>query len=183
MWRVTTLFNGPYVNGGGIQQFYFDSSVGTAANAKLAAQTFWDAAQDAVHVTTNIRVTSEVENVNVAGSIVSTTIQGVDFDVYGTDDSDPLPPQTQALCRWRTGIYAGGREVRGRTFIPSAGEAFSVAGVPGGGRLTTLQNACAALVADANSTLLVWSRKYQIGEAVVSGTVAPYFAVLRSRRD
>lgn len=183
MYRVTTEFSGPMVNGGGVSQMYFSEDGGSAANALAAVNTFWTSARDAVHVSTTIRTSGEIEVVNLAGEITGTIAAGDSVSRLGTDDSDPLPPQTQALVRWRTGIFTSGREIRGRTFIPSGGEAFSVAGVPGGGRLTTLATAAGSLVSDTNSGLVVFSRTHAAQAIVSSAQVAPKFAVLRSRRD
>lgn len=183
MYRVTTTFSGPQVVGGGISQMYFSEDGGSAADALGAVVDFWAAADDAVHVSTTIRTSGELEVVSLDGTITGTLAAGDTVTRTGTDDSDPLPPATQALVRWRTGIFTGGREIRGRTFIPSGGEAFSVAGVPGGGRLASLAGAAGSLASDPDSGLVVWSRTHAAQAIVSSAQVAPFFAVLRSRRD
>lgn len=183
MWRITTLFSGPKVVGGGISQLYFNDAAGDIADAKLAVQNFWALADDVVHVSTTISIQAEVETVSLSGSITAVETVGDVVNLTGTDDSDPLPPANQTLVRWRTGTFQNGREVRGRLFIPCGGEAYSVAGQPGGGRLTTLQGAVSGLVNDVNSTLVVFSRTHLVAPPVSAGQVAPYFAVLRSRRD
>lgn len=183
LYRVTTLFSGPLVNGGGISQLYFNGSAGSAAQALTAAQTFWNAARAVIHVSTSIATSGDVEEMSLAGAVTGVVDAGDNVSTVGTDDSDPLPPATQTIVHWRTGAYFNGRERRGRLFLPCGGESYSVAGVPGGTRKSDLQSAVNALVADANSSLVVYSRTYHGLANVTVGQVGSKFAVLRSRRD
>lgn len=183
LWRVRSTMEGPNVVGGGVCDLYFDSNVGSTQQAFDAVVAFWIGANDAYRVDTIITVDPEVYVLTAAGVITGIDPVTPTSSIAGTDDSDALPPQTQSLVRWRTGAFSNGREVRGRTFIPSAGEAYSVAGKPGGARLTELINAADALVNDAESQLLVWSRTHQVAFPVISSSVWDKFAVLRSRRD
>jgi hypothetical protein len=101
----------------------------------------------------------------------------------GGSVGDALPYATQGLVRLRTGFFVGGKEIRGRIFIPGLTETDSDIGVPSSFVVGAWNTAVAALIADANSVLLVYSRKHAAGEAVVSGSAWNKWAVLRSRRD
>lgn len=183
MWRIKTTFSGPNVVGGGINYLYFNDAAGSPEDAQSAVVNFWTIANDAYRVDTVASVSNEVAVMDLSGSITGVLTAGDNVNINGTDDSDPLPPATQCLVRLRTGVFVAGREVRGRIFIPSGGEALSVGGKPGGGRLTELQTAVGGLVGDINSTLVVFSRTHGVAPPVSSGSVWNQFAVLRSRRD
>jgi len=183
LWRVRTTFTGPMVVGGGVQDFYFDSNVGTTQDAVDAAHTFWTAAHDCFRVDTIAHFPSEVTILGANGVITGIDSVTAPGNVSGVDDSDPLPPQTQMLVRWRTGQFSNGREVRGRTFIPSAGEATSFLGAPTASRVAALAAAANTLVTDTSAQLVVWSRTHQVAFPVDSSSVWSKFATLRSRRD
>jgi hypothetical protein len=205
MYRVTTIMGGPYVQGGGIQQFYFDLAGGTAAQACTAAKTFWSAFAASVGSATTFATNAAVEVIqDTDGAIVgvSTTTAGT---TTGTGGTEVLPMATQGLVQWRTGVYSDGREIRGRTNIPAMLEAGSSAGVPTSATQTAIAAAGAALIADANSSLVVYRRprlaRPQVGNpgdpwylpaqtardgefaAVSTATASTKWAILRGRRD
>lgn len=103
----------------------------------------------------------------------------------GTGSASLLPPSNQGLVRWLTGSYAGGRQIRGRTFIPylQAGAA-SGGGIPTAGFITAINGAVNAyLAAMPVGSAVVYSRKNTSGFPVTSFSVWTQFAVMRSRRD
>lgn len=182
MYRITTLFSGPLVNGGGINQLYFDQGGGTGVQAHVAARAFWQNIDDVMHSSVTYQVLAEIELVdNTTGQV-----EGIETtDVYngtGQLSTDPLPPTVQGLVRWRTGVYDNGREIRGRTFLPGMCEGNSTDGAPTSGTVGVFNTAAGNLVADANSELVVWSRK-GLFAPVVSGQAWVKWASLRSRRD
>ena len=205
MYRVTTIIGGPYVQGGGIQQFYFDLAGGTHVQAQTAVKTFWAAFAASVGSGTTFATNAAVEVIlDTDGSIqgVSTGTAGT---TTGTGGTEVLPMATQGLCQWRTGVFSGGREIRGRTNIPAMLESGSSAGVPTSATQTAIATAGAALIADANSTLVVYRRERparpQVGNpgdpwylpaqthrdgefaAAATCTASTKWAVLRGRRD
>ena len=110
---------------------------------------------------------------------------------------DQLPHMTQALIQWSTNGIVHNRRVRGRTFIPGVLEAHnSATGAPLPGVGTPLQAAVDTFLSTMSGRLRIWSREVKAEQAtatvparlgsahaVSAGKVAPYWAVLRSRRD
>lgn len=131
-------------------------------------------------------------NVTGAGSAVQSS---VNFTGLGDD----LPHMSQALVQWHTSGIVHNRRVRGRTFIPGALEAENGPdGTPLAAVGTPLQSAIDTYLSTMSGRARVWSRKFEqldpgkaesnpsrpgSAHAIESGTVAPYWAVLRSRRD
>lgn len=131
-------------------------------------------------------------NVTSAGTDVTSTIN------FG-NTQDQLPHSTQALIQWTTGGLVHNRRVKGRTFIPGVTEqANSATGIPLPLIDTPLETAVATFLSTMSGRLRIWSRPFvQLdpakaasnpsrpgsAHAVTSGAVAPYWAILRSRRD
>lgn len=183
MLRVDTVMTGdpgaPYLS-----SMYFTGDDQTeAGQAASAVRAFWAAIVSSMVAPLSIQVQPEVVSVDVATGepieIFSTT-QDV---LTATGSGDALPWATQGLVRWRTGFFIGGREVRGRTFIPALTEGHSTAGRPTAALLTILNGAASGLIADANSQLLVYSKTHHSSADVVTGSAWSEWAVLRSRRD
>lgn len=183
MYRVTTLFSGPLVTGGGINQFYFDEAAGTASAAAAAARAFWQAAADVMSTQVVWTVEGEVELVDETGAI--TGVESTDpFTSNGSSTGDPLPIATQGLIRWRTGFFMGGRELRGRTFIPGVTEGLNgTDGKPNSGALIEMNQAPAALLGASGAEFRIFSRTKNASATVVSGSAWTQWATLRSRRD
>ena len=185
MFRVRTTFVGltgaPYLS-----TMYFEDTGGlTAANAVAAVGAFWGAIDNSLPNTLSWTTEAEVATIDFSNGqqtgLTSTTPQTGTGSIAATLHS----PATQGLVRWRTGAFLGGRELRGRTFIPGMSTSVTNAatGAPNSTFLSAVNTAAAALIADANSTLLVWSRTKSAKSTVTSGSMWSQFAVLRSRRD
>lgn len=120
------------------------------------------------------------------GQIIDSTngdITGTDtatpWDTGGTLTNDPLPYATQLVVQLRTGTYFGGRELRGRAFIPGFTEANSLDGSPDS---TLVAAAADAIDVLAGAALAVYSPTKKEWASVNSSGVYPEWAVLRSRR-
>ena len=120
-----------------------------------------------------------------------TTVQAV---VNGTSVGDALPYANQALIRWTTAGIVHNRRVRGRTFLPAQMEGSSDAnGVPLAAVVTGVNTAITNLLTTMTSRMRVWAQPFEgtdtnpprLGSAhtITGGTMAPYWAILRSRRD
>lgn len=119
-------------------------------------------------------VNGEIQGILIGDSITTT----------GDSSLDLLPPQTQALINWRTGIYRGGREVRGKTFYPLRAETENTSqGVPTPGLIGSLRALADALVNSSSVNHVVWSKTQGLWESTMDYNVPAKWAVLRSRRD
>lgn len=182
MKRVTTLLTGTAVTGGGIQRFYFADATSASA-AAVAAAIFWDALKS--HMTNNVtmQVLDTVETVDETTGEVTALNETEGVTIVGENGEQNMALATQGLVRFRTGVYVGGREIRGRTFVPGCPISFNNDGVPSTAYVTELSNAADAIIGDAGSTLLVYSRTHGQAHAAASGSGWNKWAVLRSRRD
>jgi hypothetical protein len=205
MYRVTTLIGGPYVQGGGIAQHYFDDLGGSVNGAITAVGNFWTAVLSLVGSGTTFAVQGTVEQVRVTDGAITAVLSGTATTKTGTGGTTLLPLATQVVAQWRTGVYSDGREIRGRTFIPALITTVGTTGVPTSGTQTTVAAAGAALIADANCELVVYRRERLASDALGSPGMPGYrsakthrdgisavaatcsspnkYAVLRSRRD
>jgi hypothetical protein len=181
MLRTRTTLNGtqgsPYV-----MTHYFEGSGGTAASAAAAAVVAFMNALDA-GITDQLvwEVESEVTELTEAGLIVAshTTAGGTGV---GAAASEPLPIASQGLIQWRTGTYLGGREIRGRTFVPGLTSGANDDGRVAASTVTFLEGAGELLLAQP-VVPVVWSRKHQNSIPISGVTVWSQFAMLTSRRD
>jgi hypothetical protein len=181
-FRVRTEFSGmqgsPWLS-----TMFFNQNTGTEQQCVDAVGAFWSAVDALMDNEVNWATLPDVEDVNsVTGQVVGVATTTPATGTGGTA-GESLPPATQALVRWRTGVYSSGREIRGRTFIPALVEQNSDNGQVLAAAQTTINNAAAALIADANTILEIWSRVNGASPSVVSGSCWSQFAVLRSRRD
>lgn len=152
----------------------------TAASGKVG--TFWGSVDnvmnDDIDWATEPDVAVVEETGEQTGSFVTTPSVG-----SGLASDSILPFATQALVRLFTGAFIGGRQLRGRLFIPGLTEAGSTDGVLSPGTSTTILNAANALASPTAPRLAVWSRVNATAVAVGTASVWAQFAVLRSRRD
>jgi hypothetical protein len=182
LYRIRTVMTGvagsPYLN-----TLFFQEATGTAQQAVTAVATFWGAVDAQMHQDVIWDIEQDVEVIDDTTGQIQSVVTTTGGSGNGALTDDLLPPATQALIRWRTGVFVGGREIRGKTYIPALTEVSSVAGQVASSAQTAFQNAANTLVGTANANLAVWSRKNGVSEDVTSGSVWNQFAVLRSRRD
>ena len=182
MWRVRTVFTG--VQGSPwLSTMYFLEAGGSAQQAVTAVGTFWSAVDN--RMATNVAWTTEpgVEAIDVTTGHPTSLTNTPPQSGAGSGSATQLPIEAQALIRWSTGVFTNGRQIRGRTFVPGLTENDNDLGAPNATVLGVLDTAAAALIADANSKLCVFSRVNHTSPEITSESSAPYWAVLRSRRD
>ena len=133
-------------------------------------------------------VLDEIEETNgqLVGQVVGTLPANVTFSNANT----PLPAQTQALLRFATGTFVGGRALKGRMFL----NGFTVNHLSSAGDLSTVvTNSLNTAVALLGTTVVtpmsqrVWHRPSTttsgLSAVVTARSVASEWSVLRSRRD
>lgn len=182
-YRVRTAITGgpggPYLS-----QMWFTSETGeTAQEAADAVRAFWDSLKAWITDPMVMTVEPEVVTFDVGLGIPTGVVVTSTAPVNATSGSAQAPSATQGLISWRTGVFVGSREIRGRTFVPGVPQSSLGDGLPGGAYVAALNTAAAALVADANTKLSIHSpSKHELAPAI-SGNAWGKFAVLRSRRD
>lgn len=183
LYRVTTLFTGTPAVGGGINQFYFAETAGSAAQAHAAVASFWAGVKTQMSSALTYTVAGEIELFDAATGQITGLATTDAVTSVGTQAGDMLPPATQGLVRWRTGFFANGRELRGRTFLPGMVEGSNLNGAPASTVVTALSGYAASLVSGTNHQLSVYSRAHASAAPVTSSSVWTKWAQLRSRRD
>lgn len=182
MWRVRTSATG--IQGGSwLSTMYFNAAGGTAAQAHAAVVTFWTSMKPYVSSNVQMVVEGDVFTVDSATDNVVAVTAVTPVVILGTSSSTPTAAATQPLAQLLTGVYVGGRQIRGRLFLWGA----TVAAVLNAGTATVYKTAVdailATLVATPNADWVVYSRKNGVFSAVSSAVVWQELAVLRSRRD
>lgn len=202
---VTALWTG-FTGAPGYSKFHFaELSGASACNAAGAAvRAFFFA--DVGHLMTNwqIQIQGIVQSFDVGtgdlvGEQVMTTVPAA---VVGTvPNTNIYAGGSGYVVNWTTGGVHAGRKIRGRTFfVPIMSTAFSNDGTIISSLITAMQSAGQALIADAATELVVWSKFWdkkqgdppldvppkQVGGSIttVNGCIIPDRAAqLRTRRS
>lgn len=166
---------------------HFEGAGATQAGAAAGAtRALWDAIKASIRNDMTARVLPEVSEVNVATGEVEATYINTLPPVVMTGSGARQPLVVQGLVRLRTGAYVGGREIRGKVFLPGTTDANDTDGVPSTAYQTAMNTAFQNLVSSslaATVPLLVWSpTKGQAAQVTQVSTWAQW-AILRSRRD
>lgn len=162
---------------------FFDAAGGSAAQCNNAVGTFWNAVRVYQSSTISYSTDAIVYEVDEATGLIIGSSAVTPATGTGAVATDALPWATQGLVQWRTGQYIGGREIRGRTFLPGMVEARNGAGIPDSTLYGAVDTAAAALIADANSDLNVYSIANHNAQTVTVGSMWRTWAQLRSRRS
>lgn len=182
LYRITTEFTGvagaPYFN-----TLHFLASAGTPTQAANAVRTFWNALQGNLADTLRGQVQTEVVTIDSATGEPNHVDSITSSQIVYTASNTMLPRASQGLVRLRTGHFVGGREIRGRIFIPCLTEVANDIGVPSSTIISTVNTAAAALIADVNCDWLVYSFLKKQAAAITSATMWSEWATLRTRRD
>lgn len=184
-----------YGSGGpGFSQIYFlpgaaGGSNTDATNCAAAVRAFWLALAARLGPTATYLVSGVADAVNdtdgvLVGGFTGTTPGAVVATGTGTQ----LPPATQILARLTTSTVINGKRVLGRVYCGPVDSSSSTSGSPTTGVGTAVTAAGAALLAVAGGAVpVVWHRPGPNGPgssaSLVAAVGAPFFAVLRSRRD
>ena len=171
-WLNTLNFGSPTQTGSQMEADAAVVATGAfwgAVDALMGTQVAWSTLPDVLFLGDD----------GVASQAYATTPQsGV-----GATVSTLLPISTQAVVRLLTGLFIGGRQLRGRIFVPGLTEAANGGGVPEAATLSTITTAANTLNAATAPPLGVWSRVNATVEPVSAVSVWSQWGVLRSRRD
>ena len=167
--------------------FHFDVAFGsTPAQTAAAVNTFMASLDDNLNSAFAWAIDSEVRQLNEASgalqAVVPVTSTGATCGSGGV-----YVDVLQGLLRWTTGEIVNGRQLRGRMFIPGIEEGRNnTSGRPESTFISAVNTAAAALIADANTELVVWHRPQggtggEIG-AVLTAAMQNRWSYLSSRR-
>ena len=164
---------------------YWDpGNVGTPAQDCIdAAMAFWNTVKSGQENAVLGEVQAEVTTIDVATGNPTAVEVGTAGTWVGVVDGELLPRATQGLARWLTGEYVGGRQVRGRTFVPGWTESNNdVDGTPSAAAIGFIQSAIDAVLLET-AVLCIYARASRTVHAVNGGSPWGEWAILRSRRD
>lgn len=182
--RIRTGFTGvpgtPWIS-----NFYFDGDLADAQNMADTASDFWSDAQLAMSSLIDWTQDGVATQLDVATGEPTDVASYTPNDGDGSGSGDMLPASTQLLITWRTGVFAGGREVRGKTFVPGlVASTNDNDGTIDEGVVTQFAGYADSLVTEpGHSQIVVWSRKNGTMQQVTGARITNEWAVLRSRRD
>lgn len=178
----TTFSGGP--SGDWLSQFHIDRLLGGGVQDSIdIVRDFWNALSGVISSSVTYHIDGAVEIVDPVTGKPTGIDQGTTRTNVFTAPTDSLPWQTQALIYWNTGSWIGGRQVRGRTFIPGMVEMNNNGdGSMGSSLLTTLGTAATVLSNATTCTPGIYSRKHTNTYPIVSHTVIGHWSVMRTRR-
>lgn len=171
----------------GVSTFYAAQDGGSVTDQRVALNSFCQDLMDISPSTTNYEVTQAGNNLDDAtGQVVQSWTDPAARSGFGLLTEEPVPDASQGLIQWRTSEYRGGREVRGRTFIPGLGVSVLEGGELSAAAIGQINVAAANLVTPSVG-FGVWKRPVggAGGELVPlsAGTAWTELAVLRGRRS
>lgn len=181
--RVVKVVWNTGVGGPGLSTFYtLDSVDGTPA-----LNTFWNAVKAVFSSTVNVTVPSSGDTIDASTGTLTGGWSGGTAGTYTGSSAGAYAGGTGAFIKWNTSGIAGGRRVRGRTFIaPILAAGYDTDGTIASGYLTIIQNAATTLA--GTGSFYVWHRPPAPGGAggtmnlITSATVPDKTTSLASRR-
>lgn len=188
LYRVRTGIVG-FGGGPFLSTNFFDAAAGTATQAADAVRAFWAGLASLMTTGVLVQVEPEVAQLDTATGALTAILPVTEAVVTGTSSGDPLPAAAQALVRWGTGTFLNGRQLKGRTFIPTLTELANTNTRVNAAALSTIATQAQNLMTAANTDLVVWHRPtVALPSSGSFGLVTTHstwddWAVLRSRRD
>jgi hypothetical protein len=164
----------------GVSTFYCTGPVGQFVNDVKA---FFDSIKDLLPSDITLVYPGSGNIINDAtGEPVATWVDAPPDPTLCTGGGNYAKP-VGSVVNWQTGLYAGGRQIRGKTFlVPLTAGSFDTDGtVPGvvAGNIRSAAN----LLAQSASVMVIYSPSNHTNAAVTVATVPSIACVLRSRRD
>lgn len=159
-------------------------SVGTdiADATTFAAQVeiFFQGLQSVMNNVTQTSFDGLVTVLDPATGAPTATLPGTPWNVQGSWGSGRSPEGLSLVVQWRTGVYVGAREIRGRSFIGGLGDINEGSAVVPGSVITDVQAAATTLA--GGDQLGVYSPTNGQIQPVSSATCWNRFGFLRTRR-
>lgn len=163
----------------GVSTFY---CTGTMETFRAALHNFFNADKSLYPSSVTITIPSTGSDINSdTGLVTGVWTSGTDDAIACTGTGAYAAPAGMVV-NWHTGIYVGGRELRGKTFlVPMITTTFQ-----SDGSLNDTDRAGvetdANTLADTTASMVIYSRSTNTIASVASASVPDLVAVLRSRR-
>lgn len=177
-----TFSGGP--SGDWLSQFHFQRLLGgTVQDSIDMASNLFVAVHNAMSSQITVHVSADVEQLDDSTGEPTGIEVGTSSTFPGTQPADPLPWQTQARVIWQSGVWVGGRQVRGATFLPAFTEADNTnGGLPSTSLQGLIATAITGFAGHIPAVPVIWSRKHRQAYPIVSGITPQKWSVLRTRR-
>lgn len=179
--QITGIGGGP-----GYSRMHFEVADASEGSTDMdfvhdAWWTMWTSLDNGISNSVTIVTSPEALIINPATGQTTGVVATPSETIVGQSADNALPWATQGLLRLRTGTYVGGREARGRLFVPGMTENISDQGRVTSTGQDILNAGGAALFAEGAATPVVISK----GAAYPVTTITAWnqWASLRSRRD
>lgn len=182
-YRVRVNWTGAPVNGPTVTTLFFNEASSTAQQASDAAASLMAALDGGLSDELTWRTESEVDTLDTTTGELVAVDAVTPASGAGVNTAEVLPLASQGLLQWSTGQIVAGRVLKGRTFVPGFCENQQDAGAPTSAVIAQFNGFAAAFIALSPTIPVVWSRTHGVQDTILTGTLAPYWAVLRSRRD
>jgi hypothetical protein len=182
--RVRTIWTG-VAGTPAYSNFYFDADTTDAADFQAMVLETWDTIKTQIKEGVTATMVNPIPIINDGtGDVVDVAI-GAGGSTSGTNTEDELPPMTSGLLQMHTGQFYGGRELRGRCFIPYPTRTLSSGGKPTSDYRGQLSDAFNGLlgISGANGAWRIFSPSKHVSNAVSSISIWDQWGSLRSRRD
>jgi hypothetical protein len=183
MLRVRTQWNGeqgaPYLS----TMFFAGTNEDDALAAVTAVNDYWEFLNPVISDALTYVVEGSVASIDEETGVLLGVLEVGSIGGVGADSGDVLPYAIQGLARWLTGTVINGHVLRGRNFIPGPTEASNTDGRPTSSYIAKVVAGGALLLADADTTLVVWSRRNERAIEVNGLNCWGQWAELRTRRD
>lgn len=163
--------------------FYFLNNLSGAQAYIAPVGNFISSAVQYVHQSVTATVQPEVPLIDSATGDVMGVDLGSAVAHPGARTDEIMPPINNLLIRWNTDVFAGGRRVKGRTFIPYPTQLLNESGKVETSSRNGLTAAANTLVNVADVDLVIWAKTSGGVAPVTLANVWDQFAALRSRRD
>lgn len=167
------------------------TALATEALARVRA--FWNSIASLPKSTTTISFDTQVVQLGInTGQPVGAFTGSAPAAVTFSGAADPLPPATQFLVKYSTGVFIGGRALVGHSYLPGFVETTNdTDGTPTAATITSVNTALGLLGTTIVSPInqVVWHRPGAINaptgqaEPVTSRTAIDRWAVQKGRRS
>lgn len=176
--RVRVAWSG-WPGGPGVSTFYFDpaSAPPLAALKTLYTSVAGICATGIVFTFENAGQDVDVSTGQAVGSWTAPSVT----NAIGSGSTAYAGP-AGGMISWRSGVFLGGRQIVGKTFlVPLGSNAYDTDGSVGNATVNAMNTALSTFLSSAGS-LRLWSRKNQAAVSVASAVMVDKAVVMRSRR-